>query len=134
LRGAGAVLVIDDEDVVRNAAQAALERYGYTVLLAENGREGVELFRRRAPEISLVLLDMMMPVMGGEEAVEEIRRVRPDVPIIGSSGYSEVTARQRFGDRRLAAFLQKPYSARRLADRVKEVMEERVQHSGGARG
>jgi len=126
LRGAGAVLVIDDEEVVRNIATATLERYGYSVLLATNGQEGVELFRKRHGAVSLVLLDMMMPVMGGEEALDEILRIRPDVPVIASSGYSESIAKERFGGRGLAAFLQKPYSAKKLADAVKAVLEQRA--------
>jgi two-component system, chemotaxis family, CheB/CheR fusion protein len=132
LRGAGEVLVIDDEELVRQMAQSTLERYGYTVTLASDGREGVELFRARAGKTSLVLLDMMMPVMGGDEALEEIRSISPNVPVIGSSGYSEVTAKERFGERGLAAFLQKPYSAQELADCVKSVIESRVILGGAA--
>jgi PAS domain S-box-containing protein len=132
LRGAGAVLVVDDEDLVRNIARKALEHYGYTVLEAENGQVGVRLFRQYADEICLVLLDMMMPVMGGEEALEEIRQIRPDVPVIASSGYSETVAKERFGGRGLAAFLQKPYSARVLAVHVKKAIDqERAIRAGG---
>jgi len=122
LYGAGAVLVIDDEEVVRQTAEATLQRYGYTVLLADNGKEGVKLFRRNARKISLVLLDMMMPVMGGEEALEQIRGMDGLIPVIGSSGYTESMAKERFAGRGLTAFLEKPYSAQVLADRVKQVM------------
>jgi CheY-like chemotaxis protein len=66
---------------------------------------------------------MMMPVMGGEEALATIRAVRPGVPVIGSSGYSESVAKERFGGNGLASFLQKPYSARILAERVKQVLD-----------
>jgi CheY-like chemotaxis protein len=131
LRGSGSVLVVDDEEVVRSVAKATLEHYGYQVLEAENGREGVRLFRRRADEISVVLLDMMMPVMGGEEALEAIRVVRPSVPVIGSSGYSETVAQERFGNKGLASFLQKPYSARILAERVKQVLDHHQSTGAG---
>ncbi len=124
LRGAGSILVVDDEDLVRGIAKATLEHYGYTVLEAENGQEGIRLFREHADEISLVLLDMMMPVMGGGEALQAIREIRRSVPVIASSGYSEIVAKERFGGQGLAAFLQKPYSARILADRVKQVLEQ----------
>jgi PAS domain S-box-containing protein len=124
LRGAGSVLVVDDEDLVLKLATATLTHFGYRVLQATNGREAVNVFREQSADISLVLLDMMMPVMGGEEALEEIRKIRPGVPVVGSSGYSEKTAKERFGGQGLAAFLQKPYSARVLADRVKQVIEE----------
>jgi two-component system cell cycle sensor histidine kinase/response regulator CckA len=124
LRGAGSVLVVDDEELVRGIARTTLEHYGYTVIEAANGREAVRKFRQLADEISLVLLDMMMPVMGGEEALVEIRAIRPGVPVIGSSGYSESVAKERFGGSGLASFLQKPYSARVLADRVKRVIDQ----------
>jgi CheY-like chemotaxis protein len=134
LRGAGAVLVVDDEELVRKLAKATLTHFGYTVLEAVNGAEAVEVFRSRADEISLVLLDMMMPVKGGEEALEEIRAIRAEVPVIGSSGFNESLAKERFGGHGLTSFLQKPYSARVLADRVKQAIEEgRAQGIGGAR-
>ncbi|HXS93419.1 MAG TPA: response regulator [Candidatus Limnocylindrales bacterium] len=126
LRGAGAVLVIDDEELVRDMARVTLERYGYSVLLAANGEEGVEMFRDRRRDITLVLLDMMMPVMSGAEAMEELRKISADVPVIASSGYSESMAKERFGERGMAAFLQKPYSAKALADCVKKVVEQRA--------
>jgi signal transduction histidine kinase/CheY-like chemotaxis protein len=134
LRGAGSVLVADDEDLVRKLAKATLTHFGYTVLEAVNGAEAVEVFRRHADEISLVLLDMMMPVMGGEEALEQIRAIRPGVPVIGSSGFNESVAKERFGGHGLASFLQKPYSARVLADRVKQAIEDcRAQGAGRMR-
>ena len=67
LWGEGTVLVVDDEDVVRRTATLALQRFGYTVLTANNGSEAIEVFRRKATDISLVLLGLTMPVMGGEE-------------------------------------------------------------------
>jgi CheY-like chemotaxis protein len=124
LRGAGAVLVADDEELVRKLARATLTHFGYTVLEAENGAEAVEVFREHADEISLVLLDMMMPVQGGEEALEEIRAIRPGATVIGSSGFNESVAKERFGGQGLASFLQKPYSARALAERVKQAIED----------
>ncbi len=132
LYGAGEILVIDDEDLVRRTAQATLENYGYSVVLADDGREGVEIFRERSGDFALVLLDMMMPVMGGDEALEEIHAINPAIPVIGSSGYSESIAKERFGKRGLAAFLQKPYSAQALADCIKQVMERRVILGGAA--
>jgi CheY-like chemotaxis protein len=124
LRGAGAVLVVDDEELVRKLAKATLTHFGYTVLEAVNGAEAVEVFREHADEISLVLLDMMMPVMGGEEALAEIRAIRPGATVIGSSGFNESVAKERFGGHGLASFLQKPYSARTLAERVKQTIED----------
>jgi two-component system cell cycle sensor histidine kinase/response regulator CckA len=123
LRGSGTILVADDEAFVRRTAQSALERHGYRVLLAENGREAVEVLRG-GPEVSLVLLDLTMPVLGGEEALRELRRVRPDVKIVLSSGYNEAEAIQRFAGQRLSGFIQKPYTAGQLADKVKTAMQD----------
>src|SRR5258707_15866902 len=80
--GSGTVLVVDDEDGVRRMAAATLQRFGYEVVTATNGLEAVEIFSAMPDRIRLVLLDMMMPVMGGEEALLRIREVSPDVPVL----------------------------------------------------
>jgi CheY-like chemotaxis protein len=114
------VLVVDDEDVVRRMAQTALERFGYAVAVAENGKEAVEMFRARTNEIALVLLDMTMPVMGGERM---LKTIRPDVKVILSSGYNEVEAIQRFSGKGLAGLLQKPYTATALLGKIRQVLQ-----------
>jgi two-component system cell cycle sensor histidine kinase/response regulator CckA len=114
--------VADDEAIVRRAAKSALERQGYRVLLAENGREAVDLVR--GAEVRLVLLDLSMPLLGGEGALDELRRVRPDVKIVLSSGFNEAEAIQRFAGQRLSGFIQKPYTAAQLAEKVKTVLED----------
>ncbi len=116
-RGSGVVLVIDDERVVREMARLALERFGYRVVVAADGRAGLDRLRE-TPEISLVLLDLTMPVMSGEETLREIKQLRPDLPIVLSSGYTEAEALRRFEGMGLAGFLQKPYTAERLAQKV----------------
>jgi PAS domain S-box-containing protein len=131
LRGEGTILVIDDEDMVRKSAKTALERYSYDVLLANDGLAGVRAFRKHRRKITAVLLDMMMPVMGGEEALRELRAISPSTPVIGSSGYSEALAMRYFGDKGLAGFLQKPYAAQALAESVKRAVEGRVRSQAG---
>ncbi|PWU03568.1 MAG: histidine kinase [Terriglobia bacterium] len=117
------VLVIDDEAIIRRTAKSMLERYGYTIVFAENGKEGVELFQVLADKVSVVLLDMTMPVMNGEEAFRQLKAVKPDVRVILSSGYNEVEAVRRFTGKGLAGFIQKPYSAIALAEKVRAVVE-----------
>ena len=102
-------------------AKLALQRRGYRVLTAQNGRDGVDLFSARPGEISLVILDMTMPVMGGVEALAALHATHPGVRVLGSSGYSEQEALQQFGSG-LAAFLQKPYTVRQLCDCVATVL------------
>ena len=119
LRGAGVVLVVDDEAIMLRMAKLALERYGYRVELSSDGEQAVKRFRERPDEIVAVLLDMAMPVVSGEDAFEQIKRIRPDVPVIVSSGYSEQVARQRFrGSGEVAGFLQKPYTAAQLGEQI----------------
>jgi signal transduction histidine kinase/CheY-like chemotaxis protein len=111
---AATVLLVDDEDAVREIARAALEFGGYRVVEARDGVEGVETFRALADEIGLVLLDLTMPRMSGEEACAEIRRLRPDVPVVLSSGYNEVEATRRLVGRQSTLFIQKPYTVEEL--------------------
>jgi DNA-binding NtrC family response regulator len=123
LEGSGWILVVDDEDIVRQTARTALERHGYNVLTAGNGKEGVAVFREHADKIAAVILDMTMPVMSGEEAFRNIRSIRPNASVILSSGYSEIEATRRFASERLAAFLQKPYTPAKLARVMKRVLD-----------
>ncbi len=118
LHGHGTVLVIDDEQVVRSSASRGLEHYGYEVLTAEDGRRGVETIATHGDGISAVVLDLTMPVMSGEETLNRIRALRPNMPIVLSSGYNEAEAVRRFGSQ-TAVFLQKPYTAAQLAEAVK---------------
>jgi len=124
LSGRGMVLVVDDEPVVRKIATTSLERYGYTVVTAENGREGVERFRELHSQLSIVILDMTMPVMSGEEALQQMRVTNPQVPIVLSSGYNEAEAVGRFAGKGLAGFLQKPYTASALAQKVQTILRD----------
>jgi PAS domain S-box-containing protein len=119
LAGRGIVLVVDDEEIVRVTARQSLERYGYTVLVAENGRRAVELFEQSHNQIAAVLLDMTMPVMSGEETLRRLKEIHPSVPVILSSGFNEVEAIRRFHGQGLAGFLQKPYTAATLAEKIK---------------
>jgi PAS domain S-box-containing protein len=130
LSGAGTILVVDDEEVVRRTAKSALESHGYQVVLAGSGREGVEIFRRMADEIVVVLLDMTMPVMSGEEAIGHLKEARPNVPVIASSGYNEALAMQRFAGKGIAGFIQKPYTAQQLAAKIKGVLAESGHKAG----
>ncbi len=120
--GDGTILVVDDEQMVLTIARRVLERAGYRVLTAEDGQEGLEVFRRHAPEISLVLLDLTMPQMSGDEAVRAMRRVKGDVRVLLTSGYNEPEATGEITGPHLAGFIQKPYAATALLRKVREVI------------
>ncbi len=130
LSGAGVILLVDDEEVVRNFAKKCLERFGYKVLAVENGQEAVEAFRAASDEISVVILDMTMPVMSGEETFSELREIRPDVRIILSSGYNEAETIRPFAGRALSGFVQKPYTATELAQKVKAAFQSSATMQG----
>jgi CheY-like chemotaxis protein len=122
LRGSGVVLVIDDEEMIRNFTRSALEPYGYSVLLAADGEQGVRLFRQEARDIGLVLLDVAMPGIDGLETLEQIRAIRPDIPAIVCSGFGDVDVEKRFAGKEVSAFFPKPFTVKQLAGRVKQYM------------
>jgi PAS domain S-box-containing protein len=121
-RGHGLVLVADDEEIARSMAKDVLTEYGFSVVMAENGREAVEMFRTRAQDLVAVLLDLTMPVLNGQEAFEEIQQIRAEVPVVLSSGYTEQDASARFTGARPAAFIQKPYIHTDLLQKLRAVI------------
>lgn len=120
----GVVLIVDDENTIRNVAKKMLSRAGYEVVTAVDGKEGVELFSQRPEEIDVVLLDMTMPRMDGVTAFMEIRKIRPDARVILSSGYNEHEAASRFAGKGLAGFIQKPYTSDILLEKIGESLEK----------
>ena len=121
--GSGVILIIDDEKTVRNVTRLMLERAGFKVLEASDGKEGVEIFRENKNDIRAVLLDLTMPVMDGEETFRKLREIQETVPVILSSGYREQNATERFSGKGLAGFIQKPYRASDLIDKIREILE-----------
>lgn len=121
-RGQGTVLVVDDEESIRALAREMFVQMGFDVLMAEDGRRAVELFRGDPGKIRLVLLDMTMPHLDGEETFRELRRLRGNIPTILTSGYNEQTATSRFAGKGLAGFIQKPYRFEDLRTVVRKVL------------
>ncbi|HJT89326.1 MAG TPA: response regulator, partial [Bryobacteraceae bacterium] len=120
-RGMGTILVVDDEEMVRTAARRALEYHGYNVLTADDGRQAIETVAAH-DEILAVILDLAMPAMTGDQAAPRLRQIRPRLPIILSSGYPEHEATRRFVRHGVTAFLEKPYTARNLAEKIASVL------------
>lgn len=121
-RGEGTVLVADDEETVRVIAARMLEALGFRVILAADGQEAVGRFRADPGSFRLVLLDLTMPRLGGEEAFRELRRVRPDVRVLLMSGYTEQEVTTRFAGKGLAGFLQKPFQLATLLAKVRQAL------------
>ncbi len=122
----GGILIIDDEDVVRRAARATLEHFGFTVFEASDGHDGADLVSRLHDRISVVLLDLTMPRMDGHEVWRYIRRIRPDMHIVISSGFEQSDAMKQFVEEPGLHFIQKPYTASALARVVQSVLDRRA--------
>ena len=121
-KASGTILIVEDEDTVKTFTRSVLERSGFDVLIAENGLAGVEIIESRGDQIRLVLLDLTMPVMGGEETFDRIRAIHPEMPVIVMTGFDQAEASRRFDKRRLHGFLQKPFTADQLRKCVESAL------------
>ncbi len=117
----GVVLVADDEVIVRKMARKALERFGYEVVTANDGREALDRFREREDDLTAIVLDLTMPNMGGEEALVEIRSHNKKIPILLASGYSGTTLSERLQSKGATGFLEKPFNPMDLIKQLKEM-------------
>jgi len=118
-RGHGCALLADDEEGIRLVGRRILEQLGFKVITASNGREAVDCFRQQAGEFRCVLLDLTMPELDGVEALEMIREIKPDVPVLLTSGYDEKDVQRRYGSAPLSGFIQKPFEANILRNKLR---------------
>jgi two-component system cell cycle sensor histidine kinase/response regulator CckA len=114
----GTILLIDDEEVVRETASEMLAAEDLEVLTADSGAAGIALYRDRRAEIGLIILDFSMPGMGGEETYRELRKIDPDVRVVLSSGFGEDEVTRRFAGLGLQGFIQKPYNPNALLEEI----------------
>ncbi|PAW66983.1 MAG: hypothetical protein B9S34_06575 [Opitutia bacterium Tous-C1TDCM] len=121
LRSAGHVLVVDDEETVRTVAARMVEQMGFTAVLASDGREAVEKFRAAPSRYRLVVLDLTMPHLDGEETFRQLRQLAPGIRVILMSGFAEQEAVSRFTGKGLAGFVQKPFEVGALAAAIRAV-------------
>ena len=125
IEGGGTVLLVEDEEPVRNMARMMLTRLGYTVLEAEDGVEAVEIFKQHQDDIRYVLSDLTMPRMDGWETIAALRKLSPNIPVILSSGYdkAQVMAVMAGDHSELPqAFLAKPYKLKELSEAIRQAM------------
>ncbi len=128
-RGSGTVLLVDDEEIALAVGKAMLEKMGFHVLTALNGLEAVEIFRERAADIRLVVLDITMPVMDGGEAYREMQKIDPGVRALISSGYTESRMAGQFEKTPPASFLHKPFKMKEFSQKIKKVLERNPEKS-----
>ncbi|MCD6326569.1 response regulator [bacterium] len=118
------MLVVDDEASVRKTTKRMLEKMGFEILAAKNGREALEIFDSRMDDISCVLLDLTMPDMDGKEAFRKLRNIQADAKIIISSGYSEQDVVERFAGMGLTGFIHKPYMLGTLMKKLQQILTD----------
>jgi PAS domain S-box-containing protein len=123
-KGTGNILVVDDEETVRNLTRRMLERTGFSVTVANDGREALEKFEQNRDSINLVVLDLTMPHVDGEACFRGLRQMSPNVKVILTSGYNEQDVVNLFAGKGLAGFIQKPYTSDELIGKVREILEK----------
>jgi len=122
-RGTGTILLVDDEESVLEVGGMMLERVGFEVRTAKDGREALEVFRQHQADIVCVVLDMMMPNMSGEETLTELLRIQEDVKVLLSSGFHEQDVTERLSRASFVGFLGKPYTVDTLIGQLRHVLE-----------
>jgi len=126
LKGNETILVVDDEALITEVASEMLETIGYRVITARSGREALEILRDKGHDVDLVILDMVMPDMGGRRTFELLRTMNPDIPVILATGYSIDGEAKEIMNRGARAFLQKPFKIDDLSQKIRDVMRDRA--------
>ena len=125
-KGKETILVIDDEDVVLDIGVQLLQAMGYTVKSASGGNEAIGIYRQHRETIDMVILDMIMPDMGGGEVFDRLREINPRVAVLLSSGYSIDGKAREILARGCNGFIQKPFSMEKLSEKIREVLRSHV--------
>ncbi len=123
IKGNESVLIIDDETMIIDTAQTMLAELGYTVYTADSGKKGIEAFLNLAEQVDLVILDMIMPHMSGNETFERLKTIDPEVKVLLSSGYGLNGQASVLMEKGCRGFIQKPFTIRELSRKVREVLE-----------
>jgi two-component system cell cycle sensor histidine kinase/response regulator CckA len=124
LRGREAILLVDDEEMIAEIGKRMLEKLGYRVLLAESGDRALEAYETQGSDIDLVILDMIMPGMGGGEAFDKLKAIDPSVRVLLSSGYSLNGQAARIMRRGCDGFIQKPFNLEQISKKLREILEK----------
>jgi two-component system, cell cycle sensor histidine kinase and response regulator CckA len=123
LKGSGTILLVDDEEMIIRVGKGMLEKIGYRVMTASSGKKAVELFRNSPEPIDLVLLDMIMPEISGDEVFEKLMEIDPHVKVLLCSGYSVDGKADELLRKGCLGFIQKPYTIRAISHKIREILE-----------
>ncbi|UCE35513.1 MAG: response regulator [Deltaproteobacteria bacterium] len=123
LKGKEGILLVDDEDVIIDVGHEILKTLGYEVHVARSGREAIDAYEANQDKIDMVILDMVMPDMGGGEAYDTLKRINPDIKVLLSSGYSLNGQAAEILRRGCDGFIQKPFNVTQLSQKLREILE-----------
>lgn len=123
LKGTETVLIVDDEGIILDVGKEMLKEMGYKVLSAGGGKEAVKVYGKHKDEIDLVIIDMIMPDMGGNEVFERIKKINPQVKTLLSSGYSMDGEATEALDQGCNGFIQKPFNISKLSLKIREILD-----------
>ena len=124
LRGTETVLLVDDEDMIIEVGREIIENLGYEVLIANGGKEAIEIYQKHHGKIDMVLLDMIMPDMGGGKTYDKLKEVNPDIKVLLSSGYSINGQATEILEQGCNGFIQKPFNITDLSKKIREVLDQ----------
>jgi CheY-like chemotaxis protein len=124
LKGKETILLVDDEDSILDVGRSMLSVLGYNVLAAGNGKQAVALYQANGNDIAAIILDMVMPEMGGAETFNSLKKIDPDVKVLLCSGYSEGVQAAEMRMRGCAGFIQKPFNLAELSRKIRQVIEQ----------
>jgi CheY-like chemotaxis protein len=124
LRGKETILFVDDEDMIIQVGRNMIESLGYEVLIAENGKEAVEIYEKNVEKIDMVMLDIIMPVMDGTETYDKLKKINPDIKVLLSSGYGINGQATEILNRGCNGFIQKPFNMRALSKKIRYILDK----------
>lgn len=123
-KGSETVLLVDDEEMVVNVSRELLRQMGYEVFVATNGPEALETYEKNMSEIDMVLLDMVMPNMGGGEIYDRMKAINPDIKVLLSSGCNIEGEAEKILQRGCDGFIQKPFSINEVSQKLREILQD----------
>jgi len=126
VKGNETILLVDDEEIVIEVGSQLLEKLGYSVLEAKSGKEAITIFQENTDKIDMIILDIIMPDMGGGEAFDKIKKIVPDVKVLLSSGYSIDGKATEILKRGCDGFIQKPFNIKDLSKKIREVLNKKI--------
>ena len=121
-KGTGTILLIDDEEMIIKVAEELLQELGYKVLTARSGQDAIKLYKKNAAKIDLVIMDMIMPGMGGGETFDHLKEINPDIKVLLSSGYSINGQASEILERGCDGFIQKPFNINQLSEKIQGII------------